>query len=239
VKLLAWILGIFAAIVVHLAVILFGGIFFLDDEKSTASVQPVDLLSDLEEQEKEKPKPEETVAETAEALETENEPPPDAAEILRNLETPSVNDAPALEAVSLSAIEAALSGGGSAGDFSQALTFNSGGRINGTGRAGELGDTLEEAFSLAEIDQKPRAIFQESPAIPSAMRGKKIEGLVTVIFVVDAAGKVENPRVEKSSHTAFESPALSAVRKWKFEPGVRAGQRVASKMRVSIRFPPG
>ena len=71
------------------------------------------------------------------------------------------------------------------------------------------------------------------------MRGKKVEGTVTVIFVVDAGGKVENPRVEKSSHTAFESPAVSAVKKWKFEPGLKAGQRVASKMRVSIRFPPG
>jgi protein TonB len=70
------------------------------------------------------------------------------------------------------------------------------------------------------------------------MRGKKTEGLVSVIFVVDAEGKVVGPRAEKSSHAAFETPALDAVKKWKFEPGVRGGQRVATKMRISIRFPP-
>jgi protein TonB len=69
------------------------------------------------------------------------------------------------------------------------------------------------------------------------MRGKKIEGVVEVAFVVTADGKVENARVEGSSHPAFETPALNAVRKWKFEPGVRAGQRVPRKVRITIRFP--
>ena len=54
---------------------------------------------------------------------------------------------------------------------------------------------------------------------------------------MDASGKVANPRVEKSSHTAFNKPALEAVKQWKFEPAVKGGQRVACKMRVPIRFP--
>ncbi len=69
------------------------------------------------------------------------------------------------------------------------------------------------------------------------MRGKKVDGVVTLIFVVDASGKVVDPRVESSSNSAFDNPALSAVKKWKFEPGLRAGKRVATKMRVPIRFP--
>ena len=97
---------------------------------------------------------------------------------------------------------------------------------------------LDSAFSLAEIDQKPRATFQTAPLYPAEMRGKKVEGVVAVLFVVDAAGKVVNPRVEKSTAAAFEKPALEAVRKWKFEPAIKAGQRVACKMRVPIRFQP-
>ncbi|MCE9592634.1 MAG: energy transducer TonB [Planctomycetes bacterium] len=232
----AWGLGIAAAIFLHAVVLLFGGIFFMDEKKAAGSTQSVELLTDVEEEQK---KVEEKKPEPEEELQAETEQPPDAAEILRNLEAPSIDDAPALEAASLSAIEAALSGQGGGGDFAESLSFASGGRIGGTGQAGTLDEKMEEAFSLAELDQKPRAIFQGSPTYPTEMRGKKLEGVVTLIFVVDAAGKVENPRVEKSSHTAFEAPALSAIKKWKFEPGLRAGQRVASKMRVSIRFPAG
>jgi protein TonB len=88
------------------------------------------------------------------------------------------------------------------------------------------------------VDQKPRAIYQASPMYPSEMRGKKIEGVVTVLFVVDASGKVTNLRVEKSSAVTFEKPAMEAVRRWKFEPAIKGGQRVACKMRVPIRFQP-
>lgn len=230
-------LGLGAAVFLHAAVILFGGLVFPKDETRKGSVQAVDLLS--EEDAKAPDKKEEKVEEQPpEELETQEEAPPDAAEVLRNLDTPpAANDAPALDAASLSAIEAALSGQSGGGDFAEAVSFASGGRIGGTGIAGGSAEKLEEAFSLAELDQKPRAIVQGSPTIPQEMRGKKIEGVVSVLFVVNASGKVENPRVEKSSHAAFETPALSAIRKWKFEPGLRAGQRVATKMRVSIRFP--
>jgi protein TonB len=70
------------------------------------------------------------------------------------------------------------------------------------------------------------------------MRGRKVEGVVSILFVVDSSGRVSGPRVEKSTHAAFEKPALDAVRQWRFEPAVKGGQRVACKMRVPIRFQP-
>lgn len=235
---LAVALGLLCAVFLHAAVMLFGGIFFLDKKKDAGTVQAVDLLSDVDaEDKKEEQKPEDKKQEEPEELASDTEQPPDAAEIMRSLEPSPMDNTPALEAASLSAIEAALSGQSGSGDFAEALSFSSGGKIGGTGVAGGPEQKIEEAFSLAEIDQKPRAVFQASPIYPSEMRGKKIEGLVTLIFVVDAAGKILDPRIEKSSHAAFEAPALAAVKKWKFEPGVKAGQSVASKMRVSIRFP--
>jgi protein TonB len=234
---LAWILGIACAVLFHAGVLLFGGIFFLDKKKDLGSLQTVDLVSDVDAA-KEKPKLEEKKETKPEDLEAQDEKPPDATELLHNLEAPPIDNTPALEAASLSAIESALNGGGGGGDFGEALSFASGGRIGGTGVAGASSQKLEEAFSLSEIDQKPRVIFQESPVCPSEMRGKKIEGTVTVLFVVDANGKVDTTRVEKSSLAVFETPAVNAVRKWKFEPGLRGGQRVASKMRITIRFPP-
>jgi protein TonB len=236
----AILLGIGAAIVLHGLVVTFGGILFLHDDADKGSLQQVDLLSSEEvEKPKEKDKPEEQVVEKKEEMKAEDEPPPDAEELMHDLDRSAVSDAPKLDAASLGAIEQALNGaGGGGGDFADALSFNSGGRLNGTGRGSAMEESIASAFTLAEMDQKPRLIYQSAPLFPSEMRGKKVEGLVTLIFVVDATGKVESPRVESSSNPAFEKPALDAVKQWKFEPAVKGGQRVGCKMRIPIRFQP-
>ena len=230
--------GMFCAITLHGVVLLFGGILFLDDEEDLGTLQEVELLTTEETEEQEDEQEEEPVAEETEELQTEAEEVPDAAEILRSLELSALQPEPELEAASLGAIADALNGLAGGGDFDDALSFASGGRIGGTGKVGALDEELEGAFSMTEIDQKPRAVFQSAPLFPAEMRGKKVEGVVTLIFIVDAAGKVSNPKVEKSTHTAFEKPALSAIRQWKFEPAVKSGQRVPCPMRIDIRFQP-
>ena len=227
--------GIACAVLLHAGVILFGGALFKNRTKTHGTLQQVELLRDDDVAgEKEKPKELELETEEKEAGDV-----PDAGEIVRNLEISAAANAPELEAASLSSIEAALSGQAGGGDFADALSLSSGGRIGGTGKAGALGDGIDSAFNLAEIDQKPRPIFQTAPAFPNEMRGKKLEGVVSILFVVDSDGKVTNPRIEKSTHPAFEKPALDAIKQWKFEPAIKAGRRVSCKMRASIRFQPG
>ena len=236
----AILLGIGAAIVLHGLVVTFGGILFLHDDADKGSLQQVDLLSSEDvDKPKEKDKVEEQVVEKKEEIQAEDEPPPDAEELMHDLDHSAVNDAPKLDAASLGAIEQALNGGaGGGGDFADALSFNSGGRLDGHGRGSAIEETMASAFSLAEMDQKPRIIYQAAAMFPNEMRGKKVEGLVTLIFVVDATGRVQSPRVESSSNPAFEKPALDAVKQWKFEPAVKGGQRVGCKMRIPIRFQP-
>ena len=234
------VIGIACAFMLHAAIMLFGRVLFARPDESQSKSQQVELLSADDAAEEKKPdEPTPETPDETEELAVEEEQPPDAAEMMRNLELSAVASAPELDAASLSAIEAALSGQvGAGGDFAQALDFSSGGRIGGTGKASGQESSVDSAFSIAEIDQKPRAILQGAPLYPSSMRGKKVEAVVTVLFVVDSDGKVANPRVESSTNPVFEAPALDAVRKWKFEPGVRAGQRVPCKMRIPIRFPP-
>jgi protein TonB len=234
----AILLGIGAAIVLHGLVLTFGGILFLHDDADKGSLQQVDLLTSEDvDKPKDKDKAEEQVVEKKEEMQAEDEPPPDAEELMHDLEQSAVNDAPKLDAASLGAIEQALNGGaGGAGDFASTVGFSSGGVIGGTGKAGSMEDKIASAFSLAEIDQKARIIYQAVPMYPSEMRGKKVEGLVTIICIVDATGKVANLRVESSSNPAFEKPALDAVKQWKFEPALRGGQRVESRLHIPIRF---
>ncbi len=229
------IIAIVAAVLLHLVFLLFGGILVPSGAPNHGTTQQVELLSEDDAAEKE----EKVEPEPSEELKAETEAPPDADEIIRNLETPAMNnDAPSLDAASLSALEAALSGlGGSGGDFSMGADLVGGGVIGGRGRPGAMSDQMDDAFSMSEIDQKPRPVHQVSPMYPATLRGKKIEGVVTVIFIVDASGRVNNPKVEKSNNPAFDKPAMDAVKKWKFEPGVKGGERVACKMRAPIRFP--
>jgi protein TonB len=237
---LIWAAGILAAVVLHGLFLCFGGLILPSAKPKLGTTQQVELLSDVDaEAEKKDEKKDPEKKDPDEQIDPDQDKPPDAAEIDRALDAPPTDAAPALEAASLSAISDALEGkGGGGGEFGDALSLASGGRIGGTGKAGALDDKSESAFSMGEIDQKPRPIFQTAPVYPSEMRGKSLEGVVTVIFVVDSGGKVSGPRVEKSSHPEFDKPALDAVKQWKFEPAVKGGQRVACKMRVPIRFQP-
>src|SRR5688572_9468255 len=123
------------AILLHAGFLLFGGALMPAAKPNLGSLQAVELLDDAPE----KVNPDERPPEEEKELETQEEAPPDATEIIERMETPANNDAPALEAASLSAIEAALNGQGGSGDFSTALSFASGGRIGGTGKAGATG----------------------------------------------------------------------------------------------------
>lgn len=230
------IIGFVAALLLHALILLFGGVF-LPHGEAKKSVAQVDLVADPDVDKPKEEKPPEPEEKKEEVADDSKEAPPDADQVVRNLEPESA--APALAAMSLSDIESALNGaGGDDGGFGGAMSFASGGRIGGRGTGGGKGaaEDTEDALMSADLDQKARPIFQTPPAYPAELRGKKVEGVVQLFFVVDADGRVVDPRVEKSPHPAFIQPALDAVRKWRFEPAMRGGKKVASKMKVPIRF---
>lgn len=99
-------------------------------------------------------------------------------------------------------------------------------------------DNVDALFSITDLDQKPRAIFQPSPVMTRELR-RKAPGTVYVVFVVDPTGRVESAIAQQSSDPIFEKPALNAIKQWKFEPGKRNGQPVRFRMRVPITFPKG
>ncbi len=231
----AWGLGIVGAVLLHLGILLFGGLLFGQGESSVATTQEVELLGAVEAQKPEEPQ--EEVPQEQE-LEQETESPPDPIDVAQSSAPSLEESAPALEAASLSAIEAALNQTGGGSDFGAALSFSSGGRIGGTGKAGGPGDPIETALGLSEFDQSARAIFQVAPLYPAELRRKNIDGQVTLIFNLDESGSVNTPKVAESSHPAFERPALEAIRQWRFEPRLQGGKRVPARMRLTMRFQP-
>jgi protein TonB len=80
----------------------------------------------------------------------------------------------------------------------------------------------------------PRLIKIVKPEYPQDARLKGAEGWVNVSMLVTPAGNVQDPRVEETSNgSQFNRAAMSAVRKWKYEPFVAADPQ--EKRRVTVR----
>lgn len=158
-----------------------------------------------------------TPEEPEEPEETEPEPPP----------PPDIPDAP--QNLSLDQLESALSPGFGGGFGS----LGPGGlQLRAAITAGEGSKGL---FDLADLDQKPRATSQTPPQ-PTARTRAKAPGSAWIIFIVDRDGRVRDARVQRSTDTVFEAPALAAVKRWRFEPGKRNGEPVEFRVRQKISF---
>ena len=91
-------------------------------------------------------------------------------------------------------------------------------------------------FGGGGVDQKARPIYAPPPTMNDRLR-KKGGGNVYLLVLVDERGRVKDVRVQSSSDPDFEAPAISAIRKWKFEPAVRGGKSVPDRVRIPITFP--
>jgi TonB family protein len=85
-------------------------------------------------------------------------------------------------------------------------------------------------------DRMPVVVRQEEPVYPYSLRLTGNKGEVIVDFVIDPHGDVVKADVTKSSHPDFEAPAVEAVLKWKFKPGIKNGHPVFVHMQVPIYF---
>lgn len=149
----------------------------------------------------------------------EEPPPPE--------QQPQMDDLP--QEMSLGDLELSLNPGGAGG----------GAKVLSDALSDAVQNRSGDAFAVSQLDQKPRPVYQVPPQYPSSLRRQGISGEVKIELVVDARGRVVNPRIVSSSNRAFEEPALEAVEQWKFEPGRRGGEAVPYKMLVPIRFASG
>jgi TonB family protein len=98
------------------------------------------------------------------------------------------------------------------------------------------GNARADAPALAPGDHMPIVTRQDRPTYPYSLRMSGNRGSVLIDFVVDLQGNVVHVAVLKSSHPDFEAPAVEAVLKWKFKPGIKEGHPVSTHMQVPIFF---
>ena len=99
-----------------------------------------------------------------------------------------------------------------------------------------VAEQMAQALDISDLDQPPSVVSSVPPNYPPALRRAGVEGTVVLVFVLNETGRVEDARVESSSHPEFEPPALDAVRRWRFRPGEKDGEAVRTYMRLPIRF---
>lgn len=103
-------------------------------------------------------------------------------------------------------------------------------------RGGKIAENIGTIFNLSDLDREPVPVFQPSPAYPNYLKREGVVCTVHIQFVVDAEGRVLQAMVVETGDRRFDEAALTAVEKWKFKPGIKAGRKVNTRMAVPIVF---
>ncbi|MBA4136300.1 MAG: hypothetical protein C0518_03170 [Opitutus sp.] len=91
-------------------------------------------------------------------------------------------------------------------------------------------------FEISQLDRVPTPVMQPAPVFPFALKQTVSEAHLVVEFIVDSNGDVVAPFVASTTHTGFNEAAIAGVAKWKFRPGMKAGKRVNTRVRVPVNF---
>jgi len=83
--------------------------------------------------------------------------------------------------------------------------------------------------------KEPKLLTNVLPQYPALAKQAHTEGDVSIQIVVDKAGNVSDAHVV-SGPSVLREAALSAVRRWKYEPSLLDGQPTSVQMLVTVRF---
>lgn len=106
----------------------------------------------------------------------------------------------------------------------------------------ESGAALQEVdistalFEENEIDVPPKVKFIEPLRYPERARDAGIEGVVSMIIIVERDGRVKQVVFESLPHRLFRYSIESQVKRWRFEPGKNEGVPVRVKVRQVVEF---
>ena len=219
-------LWIGAAVLLHVAFLLFGKALFPSAEKKeVVKVTEVDLTEAAKEEEKPQEQEQEKSSEQVEAA-------PEQMVDLKSFEAPAAAGPAALTPMSLSDLAGALNGAVGESFFGGSGGITSGGVIGGTGSGILGGSGVGGDLGSGEVDERPRAMGSPDIKLPPELR--KAKGKVIVKVIVDATGRISQPQIESSTNSALNKHVLDGISTLRFEPATRAGKKVPAKVRLPI-----
>jgi protein TonB len=91
-------------------------------------------------------------------------------------------------------------------------------------------------FRHDEVERLPRLVAPLEPVYPSRERRLGLAGEVECRLVVSADGRPGSVEMLESSGASFERAVVEALRKARFEPGVRRGMPVPVHLTLRVEF---
>jgi periplasmic protein TonB len=82
----------------------------------------------------------------------------------------------------------------------------------------------------------PKALYAPDPEYSEEARKAKYQGTVVLWLVVDAGGRPQQIRVQRSLGMGLDEKAIEAVKQWKFDPAKKDGQAVPVMINVEVNF---
>ncbi len=87
------------------------------------------------------------------------------------------------------------------------------------------------------VDAPPTPLVNPPPRYPPSARANSVEGQVVVRLLVGVGGGVEAAEVERATPAGvFDTAALAAVRRWRFQPATYEGKPVRAWARQTLTF---
>lgn len=89
--------------------------------------------------------------------------------------------------------------------------------------------------AVLDYDEQPKLIRNTKPQYPQEAFVKKIEGVVTVEFVIDEQGQVASVRIIKSI-PMLDAAAMACIKQWIFSPAKKGGRPVRTIAQAPVAF---
>lgn len=129
----------------------------------------------------------------------------------------------------------AISGSGSAVDGS--------GDPDGVPGGVDIGQPALPGAIVPDVTYRPgrdvqpaKVLHRVDPQYPRLALATRMAGLVVIECVIDRDGNVRDARILKSTFSAFDQPALDALKQWRFAPGMFRGRAVDTYFELTIVF---
>ncbi|MCP3940688.1 MAG: energy transducer TonB [Desulfobacteraceae bacterium] len=96
---------------------------------------------------------------------------------------------------------------------------------------------LKTQYTMGELDSPLTPLVKLPPIYPILATRRGIEGYVTVEFLINKKGLVQQLRIlEAKPEHIFNKSVTACVSQWKFKPGTVEGIPVATRAQTTIRF---
>lgn len=96
---------------------------------------------------------------------------------------------------------------------------------------------IRDFYRIGEVDHEPVSQVRMEPVYPFRARRRGVEGSVQIRFFVTREGRVTGLEIIKAEPAGFfEKAVRQTVSKWRFQPGMVAGDKVKTLVETTIVF---